>query len=182
MSNLVSTHLPQQIQTLHPKEQNCPASHTGAASRAPGNHSPPARSGRTEARPGLILFVQTFEDLANFNPHLQVLAADGVFGADGTYIAISPAPEALRAEGLRRAVLEFLIANEVISEELCAKMLGWRYCGGFSAHTQERVARENREGRMKLACYMIRADGPGEDDLRCSHRHGDLPLEYAPGA
>jgi putative transposase len=30
-------------------------------------------------RPGLILFVQTFGDLANFNPHLHVLAPDGAF-------------------------------------------------------------------------------------------------------
>ena len=29
------------------------------------------------ARPGLILFVQTFGDLAKFNPHVHVLAADG---------------------------------------------------------------------------------------------------------
>jgi hypothetical protein len=49
--------------------------------------------------------VQTFGDLANFNPHLHVLAADGVFGADGTFIALPPVPEALLAEGFRRAVL-----------------------------------------------------------------------------
>jgi hypothetical protein len=36
------------------------------------------------ARPGLLLFVQTFGDRANFNPHVHVLAADGGFGADGT--------------------------------------------------------------------------------------------------
>lgn len=53
-------------------------------------------------------------------------------------------------------MLEFLSANEVLSEELCAKMLGWRYCGGFSAHNQVRVAAEDREGRIKLAGYMIR--------------------------
>ena len=47
------------------------------------------------ARPGLILFVQTFGDLVNFNPHLHVLAADGVFGADGTFSALPPVPEAL---------------------------------------------------------------------------------------
>ena len=108
-----------------------------------------------DARPGLILFVQTFGDLANFNPHLHVLAADGVFGANGTFIAVAPVPEALLAEGFRRAVLEFLSANEALCEELCAKMLGWRYCGGFSAHNQVRVI--DREGRIKLAGYMIRA-------------------------
>ena len=110
-----------------------------------------------DARPGLILFVQTFGDLANFNPHLHVLAADGVFGAEGRFIALPAVPEALLAEGFRRAVLAFLTANDAISEELCAKMLGWRHCGGFSAHNQVRVATEDREGRMKLAGYMIRA-------------------------
>lgn len=34
-------------------------------------------------------------------------------------------------------------------------MLGWRYCGGFSAHNRVRVI--DREGRIKLAGYMIRA-------------------------
>ena len=91
------------------------------------------------AHPGLVLFVQTFGDLANFNPHLHVLAADGVFGA----------------EGFRRAVLAFLVKAGAITHELGVKMLGWRYCGGFSAHNRVRVG--DREGRMKLAGYMIRA-------------------------
>jgi hypothetical protein len=72
------------------------------------------------ARPGLILFVQTFGDPANFNPHLHVLAADGVFGAEGSFIALPAVPEALLAEGFRRAVLEFLSANDALSEDLCA--------------------------------------------------------------
>ena len=107
------------------------------------------------AQPGLVLFVQTFGDLANFNPHLHVLAADGVFGAEGTFTALPPVPEALLAEGFRRAVLAFLVKAGAITHELRVKMLGWRYCGGFSAHNRVRVG--NREGRMKLAGYMIRA-------------------------
>ncbi|MGB8434530.1 MAG: transposase zinc-binding domain-containing protein, partial [Burkholderiales bacterium] len=57
------------------------------------------------ARAGLILFIQTFGDLANFNPHVHVLAADGAFLPDGTFVALPPVPEELLAEGLRRAVL-----------------------------------------------------------------------------
>src|SRR5712691_10595904 len=41
-----------------------------------------------EGRPGLILFVQTFGDLLTFNPHIHVLAADGVFRADGVFVAL----------------------------------------------------------------------------------------------
>ncbi len=47
------------------------------------------------ARPGLILFVQTFGDLANFNPHVLVLAADRAFRPDGPFIPLPPVPEAL---------------------------------------------------------------------------------------
>jgi len=65
---------------------------------------------------------------------VYTLAADGVFGADGTFIALPPVPEALLAEGFRRAVLAFLVKERAITDELRAKMLGWRYCGGFSAH------------------------------------------------
>ena len=101
--------------------------------------------------------MQTFGDLANFNPHLHWLAADGVSGADGTFIALPPVPEALLAEGFRCAVLEFLVKERAITDELRTKMLCWRYCGGFSAHKQVRVAAADREGRIKLAGTMIRA-------------------------
>ena len=73
------------------------------------------------ARPGLVLFVQSFGDLANFNPHLHVLAADGVFGADGRFIAPPPVPQALLAEGFRRAVLAFLVKAGAIANELREK-------------------------------------------------------------
>ena len=108
------------------------------------------------ARPGLILFVQTFGDLANFNPHVHVLAADGAFFPNGAFVRLPAVPEGLLAEGFRRAVLELLAENEAISEELRSKLLGWRY-SGFSAHNQVRVGAEDAEGRKKLAGYMLRA-------------------------
>ena len=108
------------------------------------------------ARPGLILFVQTFGDLANFNPHLHVLAADGAFFANGSFVSLPPVPEQLLVEGFRRAVLEFLAENDAISEDLRSKLLGWRY-SGFSVHNQVRVGKEDAEGRKKLAGDMLRA-------------------------
>ncbi len=75
----------------------------------------------TGARPGLIRFVQTFGDLANFNPHVHVLAADGAFLADGTFVPLPPVPEGLLVEGFRRAVLEFLVQHAAISGELRIK-------------------------------------------------------------
>ena len=63
----------------------------------------------------------------------------------------------LLAEGVRRAVLEFLTGNRAICEELRAKVLGWRHFGGFPAHNEVHVAQQDREGPMTLAGYMTRA-------------------------
>jgi hypothetical protein len=100
--------------------------------------------------------VQTFGDLVNFHPHVHVLAADGVFRADGTFVPLPPIPETLLDGGFRRAVLEFLVAERAISEQLRRRMLGWRY-SGLSVHKRVRVAADDTEGRKKLAGYMLRA-------------------------
>ncbi len=65
-------------------------------------------------------------------------------------------PEALLEGGFRRAVLDFLVVEQAISEELRSRMLGWRY-SGFSVHNRVRVAADDAEGRKKLAGYMLRA-------------------------
>ena len=73
-------------------------------------------------------------------------------------------------------MLEFLTANEALSEELCAKMLGWRYCGGFSAHNQVRVAREDREGRIRSGSGLSPHASLRSSPLwQCAKRHaGEL--------
>jgi hypothetical protein len=106
------------------------------------------------ARPGLIVFVQTFGDLANFNPHLHLLATDGTFLPDGTFVACPPVPEELLAERFRQAVLEHLVGAGAISEGLRSTLLGWKH-SGFSVHNQVRVA--DAPGRSQLAGYMLRA-------------------------
>ena len=72
------------------------------------------------------LFVKAYGDLANFNPHLHVLAADGVFAADGTFTALPPVPEALLAEGFRQEVLAFLVKAGAIAHELRARRVPLR--------------------------------------------------------
>ena len=52
------------------------------------------------ARPGMILFVQSFGDLANFNPHVPVLAPDGAFRPQGRCVPLPALPEGLAGRGL----------------------------------------------------------------------------------
>ena len=108
------------------------------------------------ARPGFILFVQSFGDLVNFNPHVHALVADGVFDASGRFVTLPPVPEALLAERLRREVLRLLVRREAILPPLAAQMLAWRH-SGFTVHNQVRVAAGDAEGRKSLAGYMLRA-------------------------
>jgi hypothetical protein len=119
-----------------------------------------ARSPRPAAsprgRPGFILFVQTFGDLVNFNPHVHALVADGVFEASGRFVPLPPVPEALLAEELRRAVLRLLVRREAIPPALAGQMLSWRH-SGFSVHNRVRVAAGDSECRKSLAGYMLRA-------------------------
>ncbi len=106
----------------------------------------------------MILFVQTFGDLANFNPRVHVLATDGAFRAGGTFAALPAIPQGLLTEGFRRAVLDFLVWQGAISEALRVKLLGWRH-SGFSVHNEVRVAQDDAAGTTKLAGYMLaRAD------------------------
>ena len=111
-------------------------------------------SARPGSRPGVILFVQTFGDLVNFNPHIHVLAADGAFDADGGFRVLPPIP---RLEPLfRKGVLALLRREGLLSDALAERMLAWRHTG-FSMHNSVRVRAGDAAGRRRLAQYMLRA-------------------------
>jgi len=107
-------------------------------------------------RPALILFVQTFGDLVTFNPHLHVLAADGVFRADGVFVGVPAIPSNLLELGFRSEVLKLLRGEGAISEQLEASIRGWSHTG-FSVHNAVRVRGDDAQGRSNLAQYMLRA-------------------------
>jgi hypothetical protein len=87
---------------------------------------------------------------STFNPHLHVLAADGAFLPGGRFVEMPRVPERLLVEGFRRAVFDFLVENEALSEELRGRMLRWRY-SGFSVHNEVSVAADDAAERKKLA-------------------------------
>ncbi len=72
-------------------------------------------------------------------------------------------------EGFRRAVLEFLVRQQALSEALRSRMLGWRY-SGFSAHNQVRLGEEENFQVMPGAQWL---------ELLSAARPGSL---RAPGA
>ena len=107
-------------------------------------------SARPGARPGIILFVQTFGDLVNFNPHIHVLAADGAFDVDGSFSVLPPIPRKVLEPSFRAEVLALLRREGLVSERLAETMLAWRHTG-FSAHNSVRVRAGDPAGRRRLA-------------------------------
>ena len=141
-------------------------------------------------REGLILFVQTVGDLVTFNPHIHVLAADGVFAEDGTFFVLPPAPHRLLEHRFRTEVLALLLGEGEISKDLVQRITAWRHTG-FSVHNGVRV--RDAAGRQRLAQYMLRAPFALEkmkyDErtgmvLYRSHLHKSLKRNYQlmPGA
>ncbi len=144
----------------------------------------PGPASSSSCRPSAIL--------ANFNPHVHVLATDGAFRPDGSFIALPPVPEALLERGFQHAVLVHLTKAGAISEALRAKLLGWLH-SGLSVHNQVRVNEDDVHGRMKLAGYMLRApmalekmtyDAPTGTVIYRSKMHAGLKRNFQllPGA
>ena len=63
---------------------------------------PIACATRGQARP--ILYMQTFDDLVTFDPHIHALVADGIFLPSGTFRLLPPLPETALCEALRHKV------------------------------------------------------------------------------
>lgn len=62
-----------------------------------------------------------------------LLAADGVFDAEGAFTVLPPIPRKVLEPWFRTEVLVLLRREGLVSEALAEKMLAWRYIG-FSAH------------------------------------------------
>jgi len=95
-------------------------------------------------------------DLVNYNPHIHVLAADGAFDAEGGFRVLPALPRKLLEASFRKAVLDLLCREGLVSELLAERMLAWRHTG-FSVHNSVRVHARNAAGRRRLAQYMLRA-------------------------
>lgn len=78
---------------------------------------------------------------------MHVLAADGAFGPDGTFVPLPAVPEGLLVEGFRCALLRFLAENH--ASRLAPQRL--------SVHNEVRVGEGDAEAKSKLAGYMLRA-------------------------
>lgn len=131
------------------------------------------------ARPELVLFVQSFEDLVNFNPCL--LAADGVFLSDGAFVAL-PLPKNCCGMGFGARCSSFCSRSRRSRTGFDRACSAGGTSVGFAHTTGCRWGRRSWRQTAARRLHAPGADAAREDELRCSHRHGNLPREDAPGA
>ena len=117
--------------------------------------------------PGMVASVQTFGDLANWQPHIHALVTPGVVDRDGEFTPHDRPSAAVAEELFRRRVLKMLVGRGKLDEEAAAGLLAWPR-SGFSVHNSIRVEPEDRRGLDRLCRYLVhppialeRLDVPG---------------------
>jgi hypothetical protein len=106
-----------------------------------------------ELMPGVIAVIQTFGNHLNFHPHLHLLVTEGGTSPDGHFCPVPIFNDATLARLFAHEVLSLLIARNLISTEIAAKILSWRHTG-FNVHSKVRTT--TREDAQRVARYMAK--------------------------
>ena len=106
-----------------------------------------------ELRSGIVASIQTFGQKINPHPHLHCLVTEGDEDGEGTFHHVAEFQDSLLAEFFSREVFALLLGEELISEALVEKIMGWRH-SGFSVHSK--VKASTKKEAERVGKYMIR--------------------------
>lgn len=113
-------------------------------------------TGDKKSVPGVVIAVQTFGDLLNFNPHLHIIATDGCFNEEDDFIK-SVFPNGADLEKAFQAEIFKLLKKEgKINQFIIDNMLCWENTG-FNVYCGEAIQPEEQENIERLAQYVVRA-------------------------
>ena len=134
----------------------------------------------TELRPGVVGSIQTFGDRINLHPHLHLLVPEGGEDSEERFHHLASFQDSLLADYFSREVFALLLKEELISEALVEKIMGWRH-SGFSVYSK--VKARTREEAKRVGKYMIRPLLPlerlslDERKAKICYRYGEKPEE-----
>ena len=92
---------------------------------------------------------------SNWHPHLHLLATDGDFRPDGTFVSWPVHDTARLTEAFRRAVLRLFVRLALFDEDQAAGMLTWPH-SGFHVHTAVCLSEDDRAFATRLARHCAR--------------------------
>ncbi|NLT46597.1 MAG: hypothetical protein GXX80_13980 [Thermotogaceae bacterium] len=128
--------------------------------------------------------LHTAGTLLEWHPHLHVMALDGAFAEDGSFVELPEIDEKLIEEFFSEKVLEFLLKRELLDEETVLSMKSWEH-SGFHFYGGEAVEAEDRDARLFLGRYL-KKPGVGQSRLSVAetteepgvvYRHPELDEE-----
>lgn len=115
-----------------------------------------ATIGESQVVPGVVSSIQSFGTLLNWQPHIHMLATDGAYREDRSFVPLSFHYLETLAEAFRRAVLAEFVRRGLFTPEIADSMLAWPH-SGFHVHNGVRIEADDDRGRLQLARYAARA-------------------------
>ncbi len=106
------------------------------------------------AVPGMVVSIQTYGDLANWQPHLHALVTAGGLDGAGAFTPLALPPAGVAEELFRRRVIRMLRERGWLEDDAAAGLLAWRH-SGFSVHRAIRVEPWDRDGVERLGRYLV---------------------------
>jgi hypothetical protein len=89
------------------------------------------------------------------HPHLHVIATDGAYAPDGTFVCLPPMDTNRLPSVWQRKVFDLLLAAETIDQNLVNQMRSWHH-SGFSVDNSVYLPSHDTSGLERLAQYMVR--------------------------
>ena len=126
------------------------------------------------AVPGMIASIQTWGDLANWQPHIHALVTAGVVDRQGHFTPIDTPPSAVAEQIFRRRVIKRLVDQGKLDEDVAAGLLAWRH-SGFSAHNKIRADARDDAGLERLCRYLVH---PPIAQQRLRYSGANAPCSY----
>ncbi len=104
---------------------------------------------------GIVGCIQTHGSLANWHPHIHMIATDGGFRSDGAFVPWPAHDTAQLTEAFRRAVLRLFVRRGLFEHEDAEGMLAWPH-SGFHVHDAVLVPDGDTAFALRLARYCAR--------------------------
>jgi len=100
-----------------------------------------------------VASIQSFGQKINFHAHLHLLVTEGGEDRAGTFHHLASFQDSLLAQMFAREVFALLLREELISEAVVEKIMGWHHTG-FNVHSKVRA--KTREEAERVGKYMTR--------------------------
>jgi hypothetical protein len=100
-----------------------------------------------------VAVIQSVGQKINVHPHVHLLVTEGGEDREGRFHHLPAFSDGLLAQMFSRGVFALLLQENLISEALVEKIMGWRH-SGFSVHSQ--VKASTSEEPKRVGKYKIR--------------------------